>query len=114
MLSKLLLHFRLSDGDQFPHIFGGGVPEVHHNVRVNVGDLGVAVAKSFESNLIDQSAGTHTFDFLEDRASARMVLEPGMLAAAPAQVLLHDAMHDCLIAALELERHRERDFPSLV
>src|SRR5688572_10715852 len=43
-----------------------------------------------------------------------MILEPRMLSAPPAQVLLHDAMHHRLVGALELERHRERDVPALV
>ena len=37
-----------------------------------------------------------------------------MLPAAPAQVLLHDAMHDAGIAPLELERHCQGDVALLM
>jgi hypothetical protein len=34
--------------------------------------------------------------------------------ATPAEVLLHDPVHDCLVATLELERHGQRDVTLLV
>jgi hypothetical protein len=43
-----------------------------------------------------------------------MELEPRMSAASPAQVLLHDALHDVDVAALESKHDRECDVPTAV
>ena len=43
-----------------------------------------------------------------------MIFEPGMFAPAPAQVFLHDAMHDRFILWLELKRHGQCDITALV
>src|SRR3954463_11467382 len=37
-----------------------------------------------------------------------------MLAAAPAEILLHDAVHDCRIRGLEMKRYRQRNIALLV
>src|SRR5215212_10691569 len=102
-----LAHGGLRMPDQRDHVGRGRVTEVDHDVRVDVRDLGVPDAEPLEAALIDESAGADPLDLLEDRAGARMPLEPGMPSAAPAQVLLHDAVHDGGIAALELERGRK-------
>ena len=60
------------------HVLRGGVAEVHHDVRVHVRDLRVADAMAFEAALINEPAGADAFDLLEDRAGARMPVEPGM------------------------------------
>ena len=109
MMPESLLHLRLSDGDQLPNILRRGIAEVHHDVRVDVGDLCISMAVTLEANLIDQPPRSDTLDFLEDGSGARVVLEPRMLPAAPAQVLLHDPMHHCLVSALELEGHGQGD-----
>src|SRR5205085_668565 len=83
--------------------------EVDHDVRVNEGNLCVTNATAFHSALIDKTTGAHTFDFLEDRAGARVPLQPGMLRAAPAEVFLHDAMNVECVFALQLEGRGEHD-----
>src|SRR6185503_3784452 len=49
-----------------------------------------------------------------DRSRARMPVEPWMLSAAPAQVLLHDAMHLAGVAALQLEGRRKDDVATMM
>src|SRR5437868_8627890 len=43
-----------------------------------------------------------------------MVLQPWMLSATPAEVFLHDAVHNSLIAWLEPEGDSQRDFAALM
>jgi len=113
-LSELIPDFGLGNGDELANILCGGPAKVHHDIGVNVRDLGIAVTKAFQSDLVDKAAGADTLDFLEDRAGAGMVLEPWVLAASPAEILLHDAMHYRRIAGLELKRHRQSDVALLV
>src|ERR1700722_7123403 len=47
MLSKLFEHRLLGDDDQFTHVARRGVAQVDHDVRVDVRDLGIAVAVAF-------------------------------------------------------------------
>src|SRR5215211_880810 len=70
---------------------------------MDVGDLSVAMAKAFQSALVDQAACSDSFDFFEDRSGTRMELQPRVPASAPTQVFLHDAMHCRRIAALKLK-----------
>ena len=114
VLAKTLLYLGLSDVDQLTHISGGSLSEIDHDIGVDVRYLGVAIPESLQSDLIDQPASTDALDFLEDRAGARMILEPGMLASAPAQVFLHDAVHGCLIAGLQFERDGKRNISLFV
>ena len=100
--------------DQCTHVTRGGVPEIHHDVGVNVRDLRVANAKSLQTTLIDQPSGADAFDLLEDRSRARVDLEPRVTRATPAQVLLHDAMHDRGVTGGEPKGDRQRDFTSFV
>jgi hypothetical protein len=79
-----------------------------------MGDLRVSVAKSFQSALIDQAACPHSFDFLEDRPSARVKLKPWMPGSAPAQVFLHNLVHGAGVAALKLESHCKGDIAALM
>ncbi len=72
------------------------------------------MAKTLQSNVIDQATGADSLDFLEDRAGTWMILEPRVLSATPAEILLHDAVHDRFVARLELEGHRQRDVSLLV
>ena len=108
LVSQRVLHGTLGVTDQANHIRAGGAADVDHDVRVNEGNLGVSNVKSLEPTLVDESPRAHPFDFLEDRTSARVPLEPGMPGTAPAQILLHDAVHDVWVLPLELERDRER------
>src|SRR6185369_16535580 len=68
-----------------------------------------ADAIALEPALVDEPAGPDAFELLEDGTGARVPVEPGMPSAAPAEILLQDAMHDRRITALELERRREHD-----
>src|SRR5687767_4712962 len=43
-----------------------------------------------------------------------MPLEPRVLSAAPAQVLLHDAMHRRGLPLVQAKRHRQHDVASMV
>ena len=81
---------------------------------MDVRDLRVADAVALEAALIHQPPRAHALDLLEDRPGAGMELEPGMPRAAPAQVLLHHAMHDGPVAARELERRRQHDVAAMV
>ena len=99
----------LRDADQLANVLRGGVAQIHHDVRVDVRDLRVADAKSLEPALVDEPAGADAFDLLEDRAGARMPIEPRVLAAAPAQVLLQNALQHRLIGAREPERRGQHD-----
>src|SRR6185503_11740078 len=76
---------------------------------VNVRDLRIADAIALQPALVDQPSGADPFELLEDRAGARMPVEPGMPCAAPAEVLLQDAMHDGGIATLELKGRRQNE-----
>jgi zinc protease len=100
--------------DQRNDVSAGRASEVDHDVGVDVGNLRVANAKSLESALVDKPAGTDALDFLEDRACTGMPFEPRMSSAAPAQVFLHDAVHDVGILPLELERRGEREILSMM
>src|SRR5581483_6012610 len=104
----------LRDRDELANVARRGAAEVDHDVRVDVRDLRVAVTKPFEPALIDQSAGADAFLLLEDRARARMPIEPRVPAAAPTQILLQNSVHRSLIAALELERRREDDVATMM
>ena len=90
---ELLAHHGLRVPDQRDDVSARRMAEVHHDVGVDVRDLGVADAKALEPALIDEPAGADALDLLEDRTGARVPVEPGMPAAAPAQILLHDAVH---------------------
>lgn len=114
MLIEALRNLGLRNRDQLPDIFGGRLSQVHHDVGVNVRDLRVAVPKPLQSDLIYQAPGADTFDFLEDRTRAWVILEPWVLAAAPAQILLHYPMHDGRISLFQLECDGEGDVPLLV
>ena len=114
MVAKSLLHFLLGDGDQLANVFRGGLSQIDHDVRVNVRDLCVTVAETLQSDFIDQPSGAHSFDFLEDRPGAWVILEPWVLPAAPAEIFLHDAVHDRFLTPLELEGHGQRDIPLFV
>ena len=114
MVAKSLLHLLLGNRDQLANVFSGGLSQIDHDVRVNVRNLRVTVAETLQSDLIDQTPGTDTLNFLEDRAGTWVILEPWMLAAAPTEIFLHDAVHDCFVAPLEVESHRERDVPLLM
>src|SRR6476469_7022339 len=43
-----------------------------------------------------------------------MVFQPWMLAAAPAEILLHDAVHDSRVTGLEIERDGQCDITLLM
>src|SRR5512138_2200629 len=100
--------------DERADVACGGMAEIHHDVCVDVGNLSVSDAKSLEPALIDQSPSANALDLLEDRAGARVDLEPWVTRTSPAQVLLHDTMHRCGIAGGEAKGDRERDFASVV
>src|SRR5262245_54000149 len=106
MYAALLFHRSLSDRDQLANILRARVTQVDHDVRVDVRDLGVPFAKALEATLIDKSSRADAFYLLEDRAGARMPLEPGMSAATPTQVLLEDALQVGLIPTRKIERGR--------
>src|SRR6476620_1389836 len=99
--AEFLFYCLLCDGDQLPHIGCGCTAKIDHDVCVNVGYLRTSVAISLEPALIDQTAGTHSLDLLEDRPCTGVELKPRMSRTTPAQILLHDAMHQGGIAALE-------------
>jgi len=114
IVAKSLLHLLLGERDQLSNIFRGGVSEIDHDVRVNMRNLGITVTEAFQTDLIDQPPGAYAFNLLEDRARAGVILEPGMLAAPPAEIFLHDAVHDSFVATIELESHGKRDITLLV
>src|SRR5688572_12376726 len=64
---------------------------------------------AFQAALVHQAAGPHAFDLLEYRTGAWMPFEPGVLAAAPAEILLQDSVDRSGIFARQLERRREDD-----
>src|SRR5689334_21037772 len=101
VLPEPVLHALLCVRDQGADISSGRIPEVYHNVGVNVRDLSVSNSKTFEPALVDQSSCTDAFDLLEDRASARVNLQPRVTGATPTQVLLHDSMHRPDVAGRE-------------
>ena len=109
MMPEPILYFRLRDVDQLAHVLRRRLPEIHHDVRVDVRYLRISVPESLETNLVDQATSPNALDFFEDRAGAWMVFQPGMFSPAPAQVLLHDPVHDRLVAALELEGDGQGD-----
>src|SRR6185437_2357565 len=80
------LDHSLGERDEAANVLGRGVPEVDHDVRVHMRDLSVAESVPFESALVDEPAGADSLYLFEDRPGARMPFEPGMLAAAPAEV----------------------------
>ena len=59
---------------------------------------------SLEAALIDETAGTDTFDLLEYGAGAWMKLEQWVARAAPRKVLLEDAIHASPVARRQVER----------
>ncbi len=113
-VAELRLDGRLCDPDQLADIRGRRMPEVQHDVRVHVGDLGVAVPEALQPALINEAAGADSLDLLEDRSCAGVKLQPRVPAPAPAQILLHDALHDVHVAALETKGHREGNIASPV
>ena len=113
-MAKSLLDLVLGNRDQITNVFRGCVSEIDHDVRMNVRYLRVTLAKTLQSDLIDETPGADALDFLEDRAGTWVILEPRVLAATPAEILLHDAVHDRFVAPFELERHRQRDITLLV
>jgi hypothetical protein len=90
------------------------VTQVHHDVGVNVRNLSVSNAETFEPALVDQSSCTDAFDLLEDRACARVNVEPRVTGATPTQVLLHDSMHRRYVARGETKRDGQRDVAAFV
>src|SRR5258706_8377693 len=114
MNTAVLLDGCLRNGDQFANILRRGVPKIHHDVGVDVRDLGIAVAEALEPTLIDESPRPYAFHLLEDRSGARVPLEPGMPASTPAQILLENALERALIGARELERGREHDVATMM
>ncbi len=106
--SVLRYHYQLSD------VFRSSPTQIHHDVGMYVRDLGIAMAKTLEPALIDQSSRAHSFDFLEDRSGAWMKLKPGMPCPSPAQILLHDAMHRADIARCQPEGDCEGDLVTVV
>lgn len=114
MVAKSLLYLLLGDGDELANVFRGGPSQIDHDVGVNVRDLRVTVAETLQSDLVDQPTGSNSFDLLEDRSGTRVILEPWVLAAAPAEIFLHDAVHDGFVTTLELKGHGERDIPLFV
>ena len=64
--------------------------------------------------LIHESARANALDLLEDRSGARMPIEPRVLSAAPAEVLLKDAMENRLVPARELEGRGQHDVATMV
>src|SRR5687767_14917261 len=100
VLVEALAHRLLSDANQLAHVARGGAAEVDNDVRVDVRDLRVAHAVPLEPALIDETPRSHPLDFLEDRPGARMELKPRVLAAAPAEVLLKNAVHCGLVTGL--------------
>jgi len=113
-VAKPLLDLLLGNRDQLTNVFRGGVSQIDHDVRMNVRDLRVAVAKTLQPDLIDEAAGSDALDFLEDGSGAWMILKPRMLTATPAEIFLHDAVHDRLVTPLELESHGQRNVALLV
>src|SRR5918912_1238397 len=73
-----------------------------------------AVSEALEPALVDEAPRADAFDLLEDRAGARVPVEPRVARAAPAQVLLQDAMHRGGVARRQLERRREHDVVAVV
>jgi hypothetical protein len=47
MLAESLFDLFLRHRDQLANVGGGGLPEVDHDIRVNVGDLRIAVTEAF-------------------------------------------------------------------
>ena len=81
---------------------------------MNVGDLRTAPAKSLEPGLIHESPRANALDLLEDRSGARMPIEPRVLSAAPAEILLQDAVQNRLVPARELEGRGQDDVATMV
>src|ERR1044072_5200336 len=103
LVAELLFHAPLRCRDQLANIGCGGMTPVDHDVGVHGGNLGVTDPKPFHAQLVDETAGATALDLLEDRSSARMPLEPRMLSATPAEVLLHDALEHVRIGLRQLE-----------
>src|SRR6185437_1109731 len=78
LIAEFLPDGTLRNGDELAHVRCRRVAEVHHDVRVYVGDLRITVAEALESALVHEPARTHTLDLLEDRARARVPFEPRM------------------------------------
>ena len=114
MVAKSLLHLLLGKRDQLANIFCGRLSEIDHDVRVNVRNLRITLAETLQTDLIDQTSRPDALDFLEDRARTWMILEPRVLAPTPAEIFLHNAVHDRFVALVESESHSERDVPLLV
>ena len=114
MVTKSLLHLLLGNRDQLANVFRGGVSQIDHDVRMNVRYLRVTMAETLQSDLIDETACANTLDLLEDGTGTWVIFEPRMLAATPAEIFLHDTVHDRFVAPFELESHRQRDVPLLV
>jgi len=91
--TKSIFNCLLSDRDQFANILCCGLTQIDHDVGVDVRYLSITVPESFQAALIYEPPRPNALDLLENRTGARMELEPGMSASAPAQILLHDAMH---------------------
>src|SRR4029079_12662728 len=108
-VAQLLAYRGLRVPDQRDDVRGRRMTEVHHDVGVNVRDLGVADAIALEPALVDEPAGPDAFELLEDGTGARVPVEPGMPSTTPAEILLQDAMHDRRITTLELEGRRKHE-----
>src|SRR5262249_10734058 len=76
---------------------------------VNVRNLRVTLTESLQTALIDETPGPDALDLLEDRAGARMPIEPRVPAPAPTQILLKDAVHRRLIASAQAESRSEHE-----
>src|SRR5205085_1597258 len=109
MNAVLFLDRLLRGLDQAAHVGGRCTAEVHHDVRVDMRNLRVALPKAFHSALIHETTSANAFDLLEDRSRARVPIQPWMLSPAPAEILLHDAVQRCLVAAGEAEGDCEDD-----
>jgi hypothetical protein len=110
--AKPLLDGLLCDGDQLANIFCRCFAQVDHDVGMDVGDLGVAMPKTLQAALIDQSSRADSFDFLEDRSRTWVKLKPRMPASSPTEVFLHDSMHYRCVAGHELERGGQYYIPA--
>lgn len=104
----------LSDHDQLTHVLRCRAAEVHHDVGVDVRNLGISVPKSLQPALIHESARSNSFDLLEDGAGTWVKLKPWMSAPTPAQIFLHDSMHHRGISRQEPERDGEYNVSATV
>jgi len=107
--------------DSFPrqineraHLGCGRSSMVHDDVRVPLEDPRCSMHVSLETTFVDQPAGSDTFDFLEDRACARVQPQVGVALVSPLQIATYDLAELLDWLGCETKCRRQNDVCAVV